>query len=1237
MHLSIQNKRAALLCKCWQRTCDSSMQACDSTLGKIPTRGKHLQRVGITFGITIALLAVVILSALSVSIILWASSPAPAYANGDEQTQGRDQVSNAPRAGKKTIDTDCEGEGAPGSKTKYDGSQALCEDYLTNDPEVWLPLWRWKGMASIITDSQADTEFTITGIFQAAGNLINSVTNALSLIPLLLASILWHVTAFLIKFVMEPQFFNDLQAYAFESTETLWKEFKDLMGLSGDENNVGALSVILVISIFIAIRQLVLPAAGKSVPWFQFVTTLLRTFALLAIAFHLAAGADAAGQAKDFLQKSIIQTVQTGVTPLLTGVNKLTQARGKEVLTTCDAYTATLENIYRGAVDKAGDPRRFARTAISAYTTGGTGTDKATPGDKGAGILTDAAGEAADKESTIRKEIPILMSRLWERFYYQPVGLMQFSDNIAARRGTCFLFEWQSNRTGSDINKILKLSAELKPLSGNKSLSIAAGNVADGKDAEAVFSPIISPFNVQPGRVYMLLAAACEMLPVDTVQRATDSRNLTIETKDDTDETKDDTEPPWMDPAFKGLQGATNPNRAIQASLVGFIGRITGSNPGGKTQNEAKITSTQCTKWLGGVTTHKSQKGQGVEEENKNVGLNQDGLLTEMNLTAWSYNRQLTSQLAAEDNTGQKFKTRTARAHQVIKRLQGYEALQHAVYAVGAFISSVILLWVMLGLSLGVIVAQFVLAMIILFAPLLLIFMALPTRGASKLTRTILRLFFMSLLAYVVFFFLLMIILLTVHILIGLVDFATRGNLLIQIIATSLVPLLAMYVIQSITKMLGINANFASPIGMADFTSGLAASGMSIGDPIAYARGFVHQTQGAVGAVGGLALNGIKGVRTVTYDADQRKKKNEKDHGGKGWFFGKGMLQAVATAAPRFVGTSIDEATKPGLQKHHEKRDYEVGVVVEGTAGGNDGENGGGATNPGAPQNRQNQPSPQGHRQTTQRIEGDLHSVGNSVGSGILGVAKGAGRAVNHLTRDIGETMKREGHDNVFSAAASVVSRNLSNEAKRNKEEQIGMPNVPGMGAAKSPFTAVKRSIANNADDSAYYEGIKEYRENRDNSLVHQSASKNLQKIDKQRLDADRNETERQEALANEIKNGHSGPETDREARRVKLEEQLEEFNARQEEQRKNWAEQQADGVHVQSEEDFNARQEQARQNFQKNRSENYKELGLLSPEDRQQLDQEAQEQLRLIGLVEKRARQVADEAMRNREKNAWL
>ena len=245
---------------------------------------------------------------------------------------------------------------------------------------------------------------------------------------------------------------------------------------------------------------------------------------------------------------------------------------------------------------------------------------------------------------------------------------------------------------------------------------------------------------------------------------------------------------------------------------------------------------------------------------------------------------------------------------------------------------------------------------------------------------------------------------------------------------------------------------------------------------------------------------------------------------------------------------------------------------------------------------------------------------------------KGAGRAVNNLGRDIRETMKREGHDNAFTAGLSVIGRNLSDEAKRNKEEhighQIGMPNVPGMGAFLSPITAVNRSVNNNADDSAYYERSPEYQQALRQNPMHEENLQELQRVREQDRKIDVEEEQRQQALKTEQTRGLVGYEGRREKSRQELEQQKTGFERRQKKELQRFKREK----HTEAEKaEFAAEQEQAREDFQQNRRNEYKKLRITSPEEREELAKREQGILSTINSLELDARKAADEAMRNR------
>ena len=268
-----------------------------------------------------------------------------------------------------------------------------------------------------------------------------------------------------------------------------------------------------------------------------------------------------------------------------------------------------------------------------------------------------------------------------------------------------------------------------------------------------------------------------------------------------------------------------------------------------------------------------------------------------------------------------------ARVGEIVRTVQGLNVMKRVLFAVVTLLTALVFLYSLGGLTLGVLLAQIILALTLILMPVLLFVSAFPHDGARKLQKKLIRVWIAASLSYAIFFTTLAVLML----IITLVDdiatsvIPTSDGGLLDILITPFVALLSVKLLKSIAKTLG--ADITSFKGALQFTSGMTATGMSM-SPIAFARETMSPLTSSFKHAAAPALRaermGMKAARTVT-DSYGRGLEQAKGDGYRGiGAFAHGLKESAIDGYKESIARPLNVSTMSNHEKWQDKLSLEA-------------------------------------------------------------------------------------------------------------------------------------------------------------------------------------------------------------------------------------------------------------------------------------------------------------------------
>ena len=177
----------------------------------------------------------------------------------------------------------------------------------------------------------------------------------------------------------------------------------------------------------------------------------------------------------------------------------------------------------------------------------------------------------------------------------------------------------------------------------------------------------------------------------------------------------------------------------------------------------------------------------------------------------------------------------------LVAKVRGGSFSASFLHAVFTLITAFILTKGLIGLSLGAVMSETILAIVIMTLPFTLLVAAIPVRSTSRLIGTVFRVAIGAALAHTIFVFIMTLMLVVMDIIITILGGVAKPDDLIFILVLAAAPLVAYKMVQAICKKIGFD--LSSVKGAFAATSGIALGKLSTGNanPTAYVRRAVNK------------------------------------------------------------------------------------------------------------------------------------------------------------------------------------------------------------------------------------------------------------------------------------------------------------------------------------------------------------------------------------------------------------
>ena len=805
----------------------------------------------------------------------------------------------------------------------------LCDQFDSDKVFEWLPLWRWTRTTWLFSDLGADESWLVRKV--GIGSIADLFVGLVVQLPLQLAGFIWELTSYLMYLALTPTFYTRLFYFTYGKAAELWTQnFRPLlMGGTGATMWAALLVIGVILAMWQMLKSRTAAGAGSKLPWMQAFGTLMRVLIPLTLVYMMVTNPTGELGPQKIMERTVRYTDYLA-DPLKNGVMAFTSKIGsRDIATACGAYKETLEEIFVHAWNNQTTKLRTEFDTLT-DTTVASGSDEIELAKKQLEDLKDELKDkyidryATDSSSVItvstrtpgvRAFLPILASRMWENGFHHGVGMAQFGDPVAASRGTCYLSEWRARSTSAaEQQAIFNLSNSIHPNISGTAGQNGSGQIDD--TAALAAEDRLHPDGNKAERSLLILAAACGLIqPVRVSTNVPTPSDETYEPNSgDPIQLKVTGYPNvWLDPAWAGV--FNNKTRALFWSKDYAISYDTCAAWAGSPSNCSPCTTNNKPDW------DKANYGNSSRDV---TGVRASWVQDRADITVGDLNRSLETRRGQTMNAYEPSAEDVKRVREIVNAIQGENIMKRILFAVVAVLTAIVFLYSLGGLTLGVLVAQFVLALILMMLPVLVFAAAFPHAGARKLQKKLIRVWIFASLSYAIFFVTLAVLMLLITLIhsIAVAALPTSEGGLLDILLTPFTVLLAVKLLKSVAKTFG--GDITSFKGAMEFTSGMAAAGVKLPDPKTFAADTMKPLTSPT-------VKGIKMARETKHYIDKANERDPKTGRKKG--FVGGSLNEVWKNK---VMEPLEAKTRSGAVKYRKEIDddaYRLSEVETQTEG----------------------------------------------------------------------------------------------------------------------------------------------------------------------------------------------------------------------------------------------------------------------------------------------------------------
>ena len=732
------------------------------------------------------------------------------------------------------------------------------QDRMDNgDPLEWLPAWRWtrvNDMWSLPNDG---------GLFGGITGAIRQLLNTGANMWYFASSWLWEITTELLKMAFTPRVLEAFAGQVDKNAATILKA----VGFGGG-NSSSLVITILIIGFLLAGWRALRDAR-------QGIKTLLRTVIPIGLGFMLLAAT---------AQQALVEEKGLAVEKCIAEYNRGLNA-GANYTESAAAFCGSIQLVPGSLKWTHNVLKSFEAAAMGVIVNASERlSDIDDPGGGAYGCNTYIAtleglyirdSLAVPKDRRPRASelaIPIVISRLWEKTYLDFWGNGQFGQ-YSSRRGACFAAEVR-NSAISPIEMQAVWDASCQSVLGFNSKSdettrSATGEVREGefglprtlqycnpdkgrnggydkedaKIAEAKFNPSSENNISHEWQSAHILWATCDWVTPDLSEAQAD-RSLTDAQIQSVADLVNYPSVEWRQ-NNSGNQHTIHLKKGNQGRVstfdTAFIG-VRNAGDGGK--------------YLNAETCEHYMSGDPIDSGLANDGRTEPIALWSVRVTDRA---NIEPRDAAESRRNSFVATaQTASLHPsyedlanvqtTVDAISGASWTQRLIYGVLSLAVAVFYAMALVGMSVGSLLAQFIVGLILSLLPALLVLMALPIKATQPLAKKAFKLLVTAYATHLVFLTILTIMIFLISILNKLVENLEVGGW-VQAMLYAMIPLMALFGVNAITKQFGLK--ITSLKGAVSTTAGLAAASVrpSAGELGDYARRGVESARNKIDEV----------------------------------------------------------------------------------------------------------------------------------------------------------------------------------------------------------------------------------------------------------------------------------------------------------------------------------------------------------------------------------------------------
>ena len=656
-----------------------------------------------------------------------------------------------------------------------------------------LPAWRWGwGYATPITTG-ADW-----GWWSGLSAIFTGIIYFILGLPFEFAKVIWVITLFIMKSALDPrllfQIFSDLST----NIAGTWQQIYQFIGVPGAGGQSMLMGAVIVIAFFYSLWAAFRPRTGamryhEVNNWFTAGSQLMATFIPISLILMMSTGVITHSW---LMEKTSIRLINEFAKPLISAGTAISGpgSAGPTADAPCGLYTAKLRSEFA-----------YSYNAPAA----------------GGNTLGDAVTGAGATQSTAQlEEVPKMISRLWESTFMYQVGSAQFGSTAVGARAECYVMEWNRRNTNA------KWQAEVM----HEAFGVSGTSISETQANEMLRPVPAEKEQIKEMRSFLILAAACGF-------GTTGSGSGKYRTSVDSTKFGPQTGAASVPPNHTGPTGGAVSSAAAEVWLhrewTGIQNhRGRGVNRGYK---DSTLSSNVCTAWMFPDTTTwppniNLRESVGV----KSVWVQNHANIDSGDAGKWE--KKMNGE-RVNGTTGVPTPDEISRAQRTVDSIQGgHMSVGVFVTAVLSVTAAMLYFKAFAGLSIGVVIAHMVLALIFFLLPLLLFVMALPIQAAADFRKRVIRLFFATSLSYGMFYLLLTLVVLITGFMRSWVDayfnIITDNMILglgglVYAIMMSLIPWVALKIIEGGLQMFGMGS-ITSFRGAMQFASGVTAAGIKL-------------------------------------------------------------------------------------------------------------------------------------------------------------------------------------------------------------------------------------------------------------------------------------------------------------------------------------------------------------------------------------------------------------------------